>query len=43
VRHKRRRLRHTADYNIPRVKMFRTLGTSRTCASFTHEKMSGYS
>jgi hypothetical protein len=25
----------------PGVTMFRTLGTSRTCASFTHEKMSG--
>jgi hypothetical protein len=25
----------------PGVTMFRTLGTSRTCASFTHEEMSG--
>jgi hypothetical protein len=29
------------DYNIPRAKMFRTLGTFRTWASSTHEKMSG--
>jgi hypothetical protein len=29
------------DYNIPKAKMFRTLGTSRTCASFIHEKISG--
>jgi hypothetical protein len=29
------------DYNIPRAKMFRTLGTFRTCTSSTHEQMFG--
>jgi hypothetical protein len=27
------------EYNVPRVRMFRTPGTSRTCASSTHKKI----